>query len=46
MCGYMDQGYFPFLYAVSQKMIAHFYVLALECSTGFFATLMALVLSH
>jgi hypothetical protein len=23
----MDQGYFPFLYVVSQKMIPHFYVL-------------------
>jgi hypothetical protein len=23
----MDQSYFPFLYAVSQKMIFHFYVL-------------------
>jgi hypothetical protein len=27
MCGYMDQGYLPFLYIVSQKMIPHFYVL-------------------
>jgi hypothetical protein len=27
MCGYMDQGYLPFLYVVSQKMIPHFYVL-------------------
>jgi hypothetical protein len=27
MGGYMDQGYFPFLYIVSQKMISHFYVL-------------------
>jgi hypothetical protein len=26
MCGYMD-GYLPFLYIVSQKMISHFYVL-------------------
>jgi hypothetical protein len=27
MCGYMDQGYLPFLYIVSQKMVSHFYVL-------------------
>jgi hypothetical protein len=27
MCGNMDQGYLPFLYIVSQKMISHFYVL-------------------
>jgi hypothetical protein len=27
MSGYMDQGYLPFLYVVSQKMIPHFYVL-------------------
>jgi hypothetical protein len=27
MCGYMKQGYLPFLYIVSQKMIPHFYVL-------------------
>jgi hypothetical protein len=27
MCGYKDQSYLPFLYAVSQKMIPHFYVL-------------------
>jgi hypothetical protein len=27
MCEYMDQGYLPFLYVVSQKMIPHFYVL-------------------
>jgi hypothetical protein len=46
MCGYMDQSYLSFLYVVSQKMIPHFYVLVLEWSTGFFATLMALVLSH
>jgi hypothetical protein len=26
MCGYMDQGYLPFLYMVSQKMVFHFYV--------------------
>jgi hypothetical protein len=26
MCGYMDQGYLPFLYIVSQKMIPHFNV--------------------
>jgi hypothetical protein len=26
MCGYMDQGYLPFLYIVPQKMITHFYV--------------------
>jgi hypothetical protein len=26
MCGYMDQGYFPFLYVVSQNMLPHFYV--------------------
>jgi hypothetical protein len=27
MCGYMDQGFLPFLYIVSQKMVSHFYVL-------------------
>jgi hypothetical protein len=27
MCGYMGQGYLPFLYIVSQKMIPYFYVL-------------------
>jgi hypothetical protein len=27
MCGYMDQGYLPFLYIVSQKTIPYFYVL-------------------
>jgi hypothetical protein len=37
MCGYMDQGYLPFLYIISQKMIPHFYVLGFG---------MALVLSH
>jgi hypothetical protein len=27
MCGYMDQGYLPFLNVVSQKMVPHFHVL-------------------
>jgi hypothetical protein len=27
MCGYMDQGYLPFLYIISQKMVSHLYVL-------------------
>jgi hypothetical protein len=42
----MDQGYFPFLYVVSQKMKPHFYVLGFGMEHGFFATLMALVISH
>jgi hypothetical protein len=46
MCEYMDQSYLHFLYVVSQKMIPHLYVLGFEWSTGFFATLMALVPSH
>jgi hypothetical protein len=34
----MDQGYFPFLYVVSQKMIPHFYVLGFgvkNCVLGY-----------
>jgi hypothetical protein len=27
MCGYKDQGYLPFLYIISQKMVSHFYML-------------------
>jgi hypothetical protein len=32
----MDQGYFPFLYVVSQKMIPHFYVLGFGMEHWFF----------
>jgi hypothetical protein len=37
---------FPFSTLSFRKMISHFYVLGFEWSIGFFATLMALVLSH
>jgi hypothetical protein len=46
MYGYMDQRDISFLYIVSQEMIPHFYVLGFGAGTGFFTTLMALVLSH
>jgi hypothetical protein len=46
MCGYMDQSYLPFLYVVSLEMKSHFYVLSFGVKHWFFATLMALVLSH
>jgi hypothetical protein len=46
MCGYMDQIYLPFVYVVSQKMIPHFYLFGFGMEHWFFATLMALVLSH
>jgi hypothetical protein len=42
----MDQGYLSFFYVVSQKMIPHFYVHGFGMKHWFFATLMALVLSH
>jgi hypothetical protein len=42
----MDQSYLPFLNIVSQKMTPHFYVLGFGMEHWFFATLMAVVLSH
>jgi hypothetical protein len=42
----MDQSYLPFLYIVTHKMVSHFYVLGFGMKHWFFATLMALVLSH